>query len=66
MITIVLQICLYFPQEKIFGDWWLMKPWLLVHRNAGNSTKYAEKSAEVYTIENMTKQIAEVIYNICW
>lgn len=29
-------------------------------------TKHAIKSAEVYTIENMAKQIAEVIYNRCW
>lgn len=28
-------------------------------------TKYAIKNAEVYTIENMAKQIVEVIYNIC-
>ena len=28
-------------------------------------TEYAIKSAQVYTIENMAKQIAEVIRNIC-
>lgn len=43
-----------------------MKPRLLVHRNVGNATIYVEKSAQVYTVENMAKQIAEVIYNICW
>lgn len=28
-------------------------------------TKYTIKNAEVYTIENMAKQIVEAIYNIC-